>query len=209
CIRRGPTPAQTQMPGYDSHGNPTDIQEFDFGSGQPGPLLRELTATYASNLGNIFNLPTDIKVKDGAGNVLSHETREYDNYGATQLKTVAVAPPGFDSANFGAATTPPRGNLTGSTVYADAAAGTGAITSTFTYDVFGNRLTSQSGCCTQSSAVFSAVTQYAYPDSVSTGPSGSQLTTSLTYHMSNGRIATSTDPNGLLSRFNYDVDNRP
>jgi RHS repeat-associated protein len=205
----GVTQAQTQTTGYDSHGNPTDIQQFDFGSGQPGPLLREVTATYATNVGNIFNLPTDIQVKDGAGKVLAHETREYDNYGTTQLKTVAVAPPGFDSANFGTATTPPRGNLTGSTVLADAAAGTGAITSTFTYDVFGNRLTSQSGCCTQGSAVYSAVTQYAYPDSVSTGPSASQLTTNLTYYMSNGRVATSTDPNGLVSSLNYDIDNRP
>ncbi len=204
----GTTQSQLQIAGYDDHGNPTDIKHFDFGSGKPGPLLREAVLTYATNLGNIFGLPTDIQVKDGGGNLLTREKLIYDDYSTTPLGTVNQVPPGFDSANFGGTTAPPRGNLTGTTTYTNAAAGTGAINSTFTYDIFGNKRTSLSGCCRQEASVYSASTQYAYPDSVSIGPSGTQLKTSFTYDMTSGSVTTVTDFNGQKTHFSYDIDNR-
>ncbi|HEV2991689.1 MAG TPA: RHS repeat-associated core domain-containing protein [Candidatus Angelobacter sp.] len=70
-------------------------------------------------------------------------------------------------------------------------------------------LTSQDGCCKQATASYSAVTQYAYPDSISVGPSGNQLTTSIIYNLSNGRAATITDSNGLKTQLSYDIADRP
>ncbi|MGZ3610027.1 MAG: hypothetical protein ACXVBU_08180, partial [Ktedonobacteraceae bacterium] len=205
----GTTQSQTQIASYDAHGNATDVKNFDFGSGKPGPLLRETVSTFASNLGNIFDRPTDIQIKDGLGNILSHEAFTYDNYSQTPLQAVSPFPVGFDSANFGSTTTPPRGNLTGTTVYADAAAGTGAINSTLTYDILGNMLTYQSGCCQFGTSVYSSVTQYAYPDSVSIGAPGSTLPTLFTYNMNTGGVATSTDYNGQKTQNIYDTDTRP
>jgi RHS repeat-associated protein len=204
----GLTQSQIQI-AYDGHGNQIDAKHFDFGSGKPGPLLRETVATYATNLGNIFNLPTDMQIKDGSGSVLSHQTFTYDDYGTTQLKTVSPLPPGFDNINFGAATGPPRGNLTGETFYTNAAAGTGPLSTTFTYDILGNALTSKAGCCRQAVETFSSNTQYTFPDSVSVGPSGSQLTTSYLYDMGKGRAIVVTDANGQQTHLTYDVDNRP
>jgi RHS repeat-associated protein len=210
-LEDGTTQLQTQFAGYDVHGNLTDLKTFDFGNGGLGPLLRETVISYATNVSNIFNLPADIQIKDSGGNVLSHQTFVYDDYSKTAIQSVTPLPSGFDSGNpnFAANSTTPRGNLTGSTVYVNAAAGTGPISSTFTYDMLGNRLTSQSGCCTQAASLYSATTQYAYPDSVSVGPSASQLTTSFTYDMTSGRVATVTDANGQKTQTSYDVDSRP
>src|SRR5260221_602163 len=154
----GITQSQTQIVSYDTHGNPTDVKRFDFGSGKPGPLLRETVTTYASNLGNIFNRPTDLQIKDGSGSVLSHEIFTYDDYSTTTLKAVSPLPLGFDGSNFGGTTGPARGNLTSTTVYTNAAAGTGVVNSVFTYDILGNMLSSLSGCCKQSASSYSATT---------------------------------------------------
>jgi RHS repeat-associated protein len=210
-LEDGRTQSQTQFVAYDAHGNTIDVKESDFGAGSPGPLLRETVIAYASNTGSIFNLPSDVQIKDGGGTVLSHQTFNYDDYSKTSLQGISPLPPGFDSANpiFASGSTRPRGNLTGSTVYANAATGTGAISSTFAYDMLGNQLSAKSGCCTQIGSSYSATTQYAYPDSIAIGPSGNQLTTIFTYDMSNGRPATSIDPNGQKTQTIYDVDARP
>ena len=107
----GTTQSQTQI-AYDSHGNQTDVKQFDFGSGKPGPLLRETVKTFSLLLGNILDRPSDIQIKDGSGTILSHETFRYDDYSTTALQTVSPLSTGFDSATFGSTTTPPRGNLT-------------------------------------------------------------------------------------------------
>jgi RHS repeat-associated protein len=205
----GTTQAQTQL-AYDTHGNRTDVKQFDFGSGKQGPLLKETVIAFASNLGSIFDHPSDIQIKDAAGNILRHETFGYDNYAATPLQTVPSTPPGFDtSAAFLPGSTTPRGNLTNSTIYSNAAAGSGTINTSLTYDMLGNLLTIQEGCCTQATATYSSATQYAYPDSIADGPPGSQLTTKFTYNLGSGRTATITDPNGQQSQLAFDINTRP
>jgi RHS repeat-associated protein len=215
----GTTQSKVQFVSYDAHGDPTDVKEFDYGSGGAGPLRREIVIGYATNLGNIFGLPTDIQVEDGSGTlfqggkVLSHQTFTYDNYTTTSLQPVSPLPTGFDSSNpnFGAGSTTPRGNLTGSTVYTNAAAGTGPINSTFTYDMLGNRLTSQVGTSTgaRTTSAYSINTEYAYPDSVSVGPSGNQLTEGFTYNTNTGAASSTTDPNNHKTQFDQDIDGRP
>jgi RHS repeat-associated protein len=209
----GTTQSQVQFVSYDAHGDPTDVKEFDYGSGGAGPLRREVVTTYATNLGNIFGLPTDIQVKNGSGSLVSHRKFTYDDYSTTALQSVSPLPIGFDSSNpnFGAGSTTPRGNLTGSTVYTNAAAGTGAINSTLTYDMLGNPLTSQVGASTgaRTTSAYSINTEYAYPDSVSIGPSGNQLTGSFTYNMNTGAVSSATDPNGHKTQFDQDIDGRP
>jgi hypothetical protein len=155
-LEDGTTQAQTQVT-YDTHGNQTDLKQFDFGVNKPGALLRETVTTYATTLGNIFDRPLDIQVKDGTGTLLQHQTFAYDNYATTPLLPVSPLPVGFDNSGpYAPGTSTPRGNLTSSTVYANAAANSGAITSTFAYDMLGNLRSLQAGCCTLGTAAYSA-----------------------------------------------------
>lgn len=201
-LEDGETQSQEVYNSYDANGNLTDLLEYDFGPGGPGSLLKETVTSYAVLANGIVDRPTDIQIKAGNGALLYHKKFNYDE---TAPANVTATLPGRD-ANFSAAA---RGNLTSSVVYGNAAAGTGAITSTFTYDSLGNLLSSQAGCCTFTQRSFSGVTEYAYPDSMSIGPSGSQLTTSFTYNLATGTVASRTDPNGQQTNFNYDIDSRP
>lgn len=170
-------------------------------------MLRETVATYA-NLGNhVLNRPSQILVKN-AGGVVSRADFAYDEYSSYPLQPVSPAAVQHDDANYSTTPTNARGNLTTKIIYTNAAQGTGAIKSIFKYDVLGNRVSAQEGCCTQANSVYSVATQYAFPDSVSTGPAGSQLTTSFTYNLNSGTVASTTDANGQATTYAYDVDNR-
>lgn len=192
---------------YDANGNVTDMQETDFGMTAPGPLLRETVTTYANLTNHILNHPSQVLIKDSHGTV-SRTDFAYDEYSSFPLQTVTPAAVQHDDTNYSATSTNARGNLTTKTVYTNAAAGTGTIKSIFKYDVLGNRISATEGCCTQASSVYSAITQYAFPDSVSTGPAGSQLTASFTYNINSGTVATSTDVNGQVTTYTYDANNR-
>lgn len=191
---------------YDANGNVTDLKEFDFGNGAPGPLLRETVKAFASLGNHIIDRPSSMIVKDGSGSSIARTDFAYD-----QVPVQDVNPPGtaviqhdpaysVNSANS-------RGNLTGITTYTNAAAGTGASTETNTYDISGNLVKQQTSCC-QKLWSFSAATQYAYPDTVARGPVGNQLTTSATYNFASGLVASTTDENGQTTRYSYDASNR-
>ena len=190
---------------YDGFDNISDVYEYDFGL----QLKRHTVTTYliAQNTGaaHITNLPTQTLVKDGAGNVVSRTDMAYDQFSLTSVVGAANHEDGGYSASFNV-----RGNLTTITRYSNAAAGTGAITRTFTYDNLGNVRTAQVDCCNLKTFNFSTTTQYAEPDSIVRGPlTGPQFTTGYTYNIDNGLLLTSTDENGQLTQYQYDVMNRP
>jgi hypothetical protein len=173
---------------YDVNGNLTHVLQYDFGASPHGPLLRETTTVFNPLANNILNRPSDIQVKDGIGNLISHSVFRYDE---GTLTSVSQSTPGHDPNFFAPQNV--RGNLTTKIDYADP---THSVTSTFTYDSLGNLLTSQAGCCTATSRQFSSVTNFGYPDSVSVGPAGNQLTSTFTYDFASGAVLTSIDPNG-------------
>jgi RHS repeat-associated protein len=193
------TQASTEV-GYDGDGNVADVKVYDYGTSAHGPLLKETIIAYQTT-GN-GTRPSDVQVKDGAGNLVFHRTMNYDE---GTLTTQSPNPAGHDAAFSNAA----RGNLTSSTVYADPVAGTGAVVTKLTYDNLGNVLTQQDGCCTFTQNNYSASTQFAYPDSTVTGPPGKQLTAgSVTYNLGTGTVASFTDINNVVTHYSYDVDSR-
>ncbi len=101
-----------------------------------------------------------------------------------------------------------RGNLTSVTRYSNAAAGTGAITRSLTYDTLGNMRTAQVDCCNQKTFNFGSANQYAYPNSVVRGSGALQFTTSAIYNVEKGLVLTSTDENGQVLQYQYDAMNR-
>lgn len=180
-------------------GDVSDVYEYDFGS----ILRRHTVYSYQSTTTGF--LPSQMLVKDGAGNIISRTDMAYD--GAALSPNITGVPTHDDSGH--GPSYLPRHNLTSVTRYSNAAAGTGAITQNFTYDSLGNLRTAQLDCCNLKTLIYSSGTQYSYPDSVVRGPSsGPQFTTSYTYDSGSGLMLTNTDENLQLTQFQYDSINR-
>jgi RHS repeat-associated protein len=102
-----------------------------------------------------------------------------------------------------------RGNVTQVKSYADASGldqGT-AVVATRTYDVAGN-VRVQSTCCDQTTLAYTTNTQYALPESQTTGSptdQSKQNVTRATYDYWTGLVKTSTDANDRTSDFEYDL----
>ncbi len=111
---------------YDSHGNVTEVDEYDFGSGAPPstPLRKTVTA-YASLSNNITNMPSSVIVEDASNNVKAKTTYAYDETGV-------VSTTGTPQHN---AVTGSRGNATTVKRYKDS---TNFLTTTATYYDTGN-----------------------------------------------------------------------
>src|SRR2546425_7867374 len=141
---------------YDSYDNITQVSEYDYGLG----LTRQMQTTFQTASAylnqHIYNRPTQANTLDGCSTVIARTDYSYD---AGTLTSITGAT-NHDDANYGSGF-PTRGNLTSVTRYTNAAAGTGAISRAFTFDIFGNVLTAQVDCCQQQQFSFSGTTQYA------------------------------------------------
>jgi RHS repeat-associated protein len=102
----------------------------------------------------------------------------------------------------------PRGQLTSTTVYADAAGGTGGLTDKFVHDAYGNLIANIDAAGLRTTSAYNAGTQFAYPASVTIAPAaaGSTLksTSSAVYDFNTGLLTAATDANGVQTRHLYD-----
>lgn len=188
-----------------TNGNVIRQDEFDFGL----VLKRRTETTYSTASAliaqHILDRPIEVKVKDAGGTVIARAEFDYDT---TTLSGVSGTIAGHDTSNFGTSFTA-RGNLTKIKRYANASAGTGAIERFSTYDILGNLVSVDLDCCNKKTFTFSSATEFAYPDSITRGPSGGpQLTTSATYNFNTGNISVATDENGQNTTFTFDSMNR-
>jgi RHS repeat-associated protein len=186
---------------YDTHGHLTQMNNHDFGSGATGSLLRETDLSYSTISAPVsFLLPSQKLIKDGSGTVKYREDYAYD--GSTPTCVTGAAQ--HDDTNYGCSYYT-RGNMTSLTTYTDAATPSGGVTSSATYDVLGNVLTASVAGTLQKQFAYTSTTNYAYPDSVVSGPSGGpQLTVSATYNSNTGQLASLTDANGQVTSYSYD-----
>lgn len=188
---------------FDSYGNVTESDDYDFATAAPFPLLRQTVITYA-NLGAYLNAFAQIvTVKDGLGTIKSRQDTNYDQYSAFTGANCITGLSTHDDAGHGCTSTA-RGNATSVTSYTDPVTPGGPITKNFTYDSLGNLRTAQLNCCQLKTWAYSTTTGYAYPDSVTSGSSSPQLTTSFTYDLNMGLSLTSTDPNNVKTTLTYD-----
>ncbi|MGH9861446.1 MAG: hypothetical protein ACRD5F_15625, partial [Candidatus Acidiferrales bacterium] len=187
---------------FDTIGNLLELREYALAPGSPGGLVRKTTNTYTI-IGFIRNRATQTIVRDGAGNIVSRTAIAYDTTALTNVTGAAQ----HDDTNYGVSFTA-RGNPTAVTTYTDPVAPSGGVTRNFHYDTLGNLRKADMNCCQQKEWVFSSATQYAYPDQVKSGPSGSQLIPSATYNFHTGLVATSTDENSQQTTFTYDLYKR-
>jgi RHS repeat-associated protein len=68
---------------FDSVGNPIEIDQFDYGTGGAGPLLRKTATGYASLSNNIIGKPAWISITDSTGRTISEQSFNYDEFGVT------------------------------------------------------------------------------------------------------------------------------
>lgn len=190
---------------YDLNGLLKVSKEHDWGNGAPGAVLRTSNFSYLATTPytsiNIINKLTNKTVSDSSGTVKDRIDITYDDAGYVNSRCVTGAPQ-HDDANYGCSYTT-RGLPTSVTTYTDAASPAGGVTKNFSYDSVGNMVIAQLNCCQQKQWNFSATTQYAFPDSVVSGPTGQQLTSSATYYVATGEVATSTDENGQVTTYTY------
>jgi YD repeat-containing protein len=162
---------------WNTYGLPTEIDDYDFGSGAPGSLLKKTLINYAS-LGNNINASSQTvtvcapggtaSACNGSGTIVSQTTNTYD-------QTTPSAPTG---------TTPQHTTVTGSrgnlTTAAYSASGSSTLTKTFTHF--------DTGMVKTATDVNGAVTSYNYPDATST--CGNAFPTSVSEPLSLARFMT-------------------
>ncbi len=204
-LEDGITQSQVET-AYNTNGLLQSTKEHDWGNGFPGAILRTTTLTYLSDpqyVGlNIINRLKNKTIADASGAIKYQTDIKYDEPGFVNFTCVTGALQ-HDDANYGCSYTT-RGLPTSVIDYSDAATPSGGVTKNFNYDSVGNLVEATVNNVLQQKFNFSANTQYAFPDSVVSGPtSGPQLTTSATYHLTTGQIATATDENQQATTYTY------
>jgi RHS repeat-associated protein len=201
-----------------------ETREYGYGyvSGGANTLLRRTVNQYLNDPDytdplpplnwtwhHIYNLVTVNEVYAGDGARLSHTEYFYDQFKGTEglMDTPGVA--GYDADmspylsefTYNTNKRDSRGNVTTIKHYADAATldeGT-AVVEIRHYDITGNVRKSETACCMQTTIDYTSNTQYAWPESQTSGsPSetNKQNTSSATYDFNTGLVKTSTDANG-------------
>src|SRR5262249_46057684 len=110
---------------YDQYNNQTEVQEYDYGPGAPGALIRRTQTDYLTvNPVNGVNYATDTSVHirslpsrrsvyDAGGTERARTTYEYDNYASTINPAPLVDRPGIFGLDSGYTTAyTRRGNAT-------------------------------------------------------------------------------------------------
>lgn len=175
--------------------------------GFAGEELRVTKYTYETSKAyedqGLLHLPTSVAVyknsadADAGSNAASLVEYGYDASSLSSCPGITMVEPNYSSVTA-------RGNTTSVTSYADAAAETGAVTNTATYDVAGNSLTQTVSCCLLKRFEYGAGDNYAYLTSVKRGDAG-QLTSGIAYDHNTGLARTVTDENGQVTTYDYDA----
>ena len=105
-------------------------------------------------------------------------------------------------------TTRYRGNVTQTTTYGNAATRSDVSTQTLRYDITGNLINQSRAPGEQTSFSYTSATQYAYPESTTTGSADpnlpDRLTSSTSYDFNTGLVLSGVDTNGRTTKLEYD-----
>jgi RHS repeat-associated protein len=173
---------------WSSFGLPTELDDYDYGSGAHGSLLKKVVATYAALGNNINSFRQSVIIQDGLGNTVSQINNNYDE---TAVVTTSGTPQLVSVSGS-------RGNLTSVNKYTQSGV---FMTERFTYFDTGT---------TQTSAEMNgAQTTYNY----GTGSCGNSfptsvslplnLTQSTTWNCTGGVSTSETDENGQATTTAY------
>jgi hypothetical protein len=183
----------------------TKADEYAFGSGAPGSLLRETRIAYATDIGNIFDLPSSVQVFDGADltTPVAKTTYGYDEAspaasGITTQHTSVTCPPGYTKC---------RGNRTTATYTVQ---GSTTMSRTFAYYDTGalkswNDLNGPNNPTTYTYGAGDASCQGAFPTQVVLPIT--TLSRSMAWNCNGGVMTSETDENGKVTSTTYNDAN--
>lgn len=177
---------------YNSVGGLTEQDDYDYGSGGPGGLLRQILITFAS-LGNITAFRQQVTIKSGSGTIVSQTNYNYDentpgstsDWGITQHASVTGSRGNLTSINY-----PVSGLGTHFTYYdtgvLSASQDVNTATTTFRYSGTNN-----------------AFCNGAFPTSVDEPSPNVALSRSFTWNCTGGVMTQLSDENGNNSSVAY------
>ena len=192
---------------YNSWEEPTEVDEYDFGTGTPsgscasppsgtasGSLLRKTTTAYASFSGHIVDKPSSVITYDGSGNrVAETDYTTYDSVGNLQTKVAdCFAVTGGQPCA--------QGNSTTSYVY-DSHGQTTKVTDPDTNPTQYSYTDSYSSCggtAPVDSPSDAYVTQITYPNA-----NNVTHAVNFCYDYTSGLLLSSTDENGNTTKYTY------
>jgi RHS repeat-associated protein len=173
---------------YNSFGAPTETDDYTFGPGAAGPLLRKVLYTYAS-LGNVTAFRQQVTVQNETGGTIAQTNYNYDE---TAIVTPTILPTPQHVSVVGS-----RGNLTSIVSLA-------GLTSKFTYFDTGNAqtFTDVNGAATTFTyGSLAATCGNTFPTGISE-PVNS-MTQSITWNCTGGVQLTSVDENNKTTSAAY------
>jgi len=219
---------------YGPYGRLITVTEFGFPTDGDFKKRRRTEYTYLDTSpytsASLYQLVTDIKVWDPNGTPnddsddvkISRTGFEYDTpdagwgiqkYGFTsgcQMPACAV-PPGYDT---GFVDLTVRGLVTKALFWSDAT-GASDISFRHQYDIFGNELKAEAGCCSLKSIEFrdaplpspgTSAMYWSVPFSATDGPAGGpNLQSQYSYDFNTSFLDSQTDPNGLATSYAPDA----
>jgi YD repeat-containing protein len=184
-----------------SYGVKQEKDEYDYGSGSPGPLLRKTITAYASLSENIYNdpanggvstlipdRPSQVSVYDGTGSLKAQTTYTYDgsSLASSGVTTQHVSMTGS------------RGNLT---EISKLVSGSSTVTANITYFDTGSVNVAYDGNNNPTTYAYSSTYAGAYPTSET---NALNQATTRTYDINSGLLTSIKDPNSQTTSFAYD-----
>lgn len=186
--------AQT-VSSYNAYGLTTEVDEYGYGNGSPGALVRKTTTTYASLGNNINDRPSQVSVyAAGATNPTSQTSYTYDQGSVTSTSGT----PQHVSVSGS------RGNAT-TTSYLVSPSTTIGYTATY-YDTGTVNTSADSNNNNTTYTYGTSSCGNSFPTTISLPLN---LSRSKTWNCNGGLIASQTDENGQVASFSYDLMNRP
>lgn len=180
---------------YNTYGLPTEVDEYGYGSGVVGSLVRKTVTSYASLGNNINDHPASVSVyAAGASNPTSQTSFTYDQGSVT---TTSGTPQHISVSGA-------RGNTT-TTTYSVTSSSTISTTATY-FDTGMEKTRTDSNANQFTYGYGSASCGNSFATSISMPLS---LSWSQTWNCNGGLIASKTDENGQATTYSYDLMNRP
>jgi RHS repeat-associated protein len=167
--------------------------EYDYGNGAPGSLLRKTLTSYASLSNNIIDSPYQVSVYDGSSNLKAQTTYTYDGG--------SVVSSGITTQHV--SVTGSRGNPT---TIARLISGSTTSNQTLTYFDTGKVNVAYDADNNPTTTTYSSTYVGAYPTTIENALG---QTVTETYDVNTGVLLTSTDPNNLTTSYTYDSMLRP